>query len=153
LLSLALMFGAAVAAIHVRSRLPGHHLSSDAKEVVTRSIGFVVTLSALVLGLLIASGKGSHDDVSGKLRQLATQFVLVDRNMAHYGAETTPIRDLLRRTMVTVTQSIWPGTRTKGPGLDGELPRESIDRAQLMIRQLVPTSDAQRVLQAEALHE
>jgi hypothetical protein len=153
LVSLALMFGAAVAAIRVRPRLPDHHLSGDAKDVVTRGIGFVVTLAALVLGLLIASGKSSHDEVSGKLRLLATQFVLVDRNMAHYGADAAAVRDLLRRTMVTVTNTVWPDVETSGPRLERESPREAIDRAQLMIRQLVPNTDAQRALQTETLHE
>ena len=153
LVSLALMFGAALAGLRLRALLPDHHLSDSAKDVVTRGIGFVVTLAALVLGLLIASGKSSHDEVSGKLRELATQFVLVDRNMAHYGAETSAIRDLLRRTMVTVMRSIWPHEETRGPGLERELPREAIDRAQLMIRELTPKTDAQRALQSETLHE
>jgi hypothetical protein len=41
--------------------LPEGHLSSDSKEVVKLSMGVVATLAALVLGLLVASAKGTYD--------------------------------------------------------------------------------------------
>ena len=41
--------------------LPEGHLSSDSKEVVKLSMGVVGTLTALVLGLLIAGAKSSYD--------------------------------------------------------------------------------------------
>ena len=40
--------------------LPEGHLSSDSKEVVKLSMGVVATLAALVLGLLVASAKGTR---------------------------------------------------------------------------------------------
>ncbi|HSS70331.1 MAG TPA: hypothetical protein VLQ46_06715 [Casimicrobiaceae bacterium] len=152
-ISLALMFGAALAAVGLRSILPDHHLDNDAKDVVTRGIGFVVTLAALVLSLLIASGKGSHDEVGSRLRELATEFILVDRSMASYGAETAQIRDLLRRTMASATRTIWPDTTPPGPTLTGETPRDAVERVQGMIRELKPANESQRVLQSEALRD
>lgn len=153
LLSLVLMFGAAAAAIRVRALLPSGHLSDEAKEVVTRGVGFVVTLAALVLSLLIASGKASYDEVGARLRQLATEFVLVDRSLAHYGPETTGIRDLLRRTMASGMQTIWPDMTPPVPALDGESPRVAIERVQTMIRELEPATASQRILQSDALRE
>jgi hypothetical protein len=153
LLSLVLMFGAAASASRVRALLPSGHLSDEAKDVVTRGIGFVVTLAALVLSLLIASGKASYDEVGARLRQLATEFVLVDRSLAHYGPETANIRDLLRRTMASGMQNIWPDVVPPVPALEGETARAAIERVQTMIRELEPANASQRVLQSDALHE
>jgi hypothetical protein len=153
LVSLALMFAASAAAIRVRSLLPSGHLSEEAKDVVTRGVGFVVTLAALVLSLLIASGKASYDEIGAKLRQLAIEFVLVDRSLAHYGPETREIRDLLRRTMASGMENIWPGVVAPPPTLQGESARTAIERVQDMTRELKPANDAQRVLQSEALRE
>jgi hypothetical protein len=44
--------------------LPGHHLSIDDKDVVRLGTGLIGTIAALVLGLLIASAKGSYDTQS-----------------------------------------------------------------------------------------
>jgi hypothetical protein len=54
-------FGGAILGMSIRAILPQPHLSSESKDVVKLGMGLVGTLSALVLGLLIASAKGSYD--------------------------------------------------------------------------------------------
>jgi hypothetical protein len=153
LLSLVLMFAAAATAVRVRAMLPSGHLSAEAKDVVVRGIGFVVTLAALVLSLLIASGKASYDEVGSRLRLLATEFVLVDRSLAQYGSETAPIRELLRRTMATGMHTIWPEVTPSAPMLERGTGREAIERVRTMVRELKPASEPQRILQSDALRE
>jgi hypothetical protein len=50
-------------------------------------MGIVATLSALVLGLLIASAKVSYDAQSSELTQMSAKVVLLDRLLAHYCPE------------------------------------------------------------------
>ena len=50
LISFAAIFGGALVGLFARSRLPGHHLSSETQAVVTVSVAVIGTLSALVLG-------------------------------------------------------------------------------------------------------
>jgi hypothetical protein len=57
----ACVFGGATLGTSIRAILPQPHLSSESKGVVKPGVGLVGTLSALVLGLLIASAKGSYD--------------------------------------------------------------------------------------------
>ena len=57
----ALVFGSALLAMFVHRALTEHHLSADSKDVVKLGIALVATMSALVLGLLIASAKSSYD--------------------------------------------------------------------------------------------
>jgi hypothetical protein len=61
------VIGGAMFGIFIRATLPQHHLSADSKDVVKLGMGLVATLSALVLGLLIASAKGSYDAQSNEL--------------------------------------------------------------------------------------
>ena len=98
LVSLGLMYGSALLATKVRAVLPEHHLSNAAQDVVSRGTGFVVTLAALVLGLLIAAGNSAYNDVAAKLQATAEELILVDHSLAKYGSETGPIRDLLRQS-------------------------------------------------------
>ncbi len=44
-----------------RRILPKHHLTADSKDVVKLGMGLIATMSALVLGQLIASAKDSYD--------------------------------------------------------------------------------------------
>ena len=52
-----------------RRRLPAHHLSSDTKETVKLAMGLVATMSALLLGLLVSSAKGSYDTTRSQVIQ------------------------------------------------------------------------------------
>ena len=61
----------------LQGALPGHHLSEDSKDVMKLVTGLVATLSALVLGLLIASSKSSFDTVSTQLKQNAASVLFV----------------------------------------------------------------------------
>ena len=59
LLVFASLFGAALLGMRIRAWLPGHHLSPEAKDSVRVAMGTVATMAALVLGLLVASTKGT----------------------------------------------------------------------------------------------
>jgi hypothetical protein len=83
----ALVFGSALLAMFVRSALPEHHLSADSKDVVKLGIALIATMSALVLGLLIASAKSAFDTRSNQLVQASTDIILLDRALARYGPE------------------------------------------------------------------
>jgi fluoride ion exporter CrcB/FEX len=58
---LACVFGGALLGALLRVMLPEHHLSAESKDVVKLAMGLIATMSALVLGLLIASAKSSFD--------------------------------------------------------------------------------------------
>jgi hypothetical protein len=49
------VFGAALLGMFLRATLPDHHLNVDSKSVLTLVIGLIATMSALVLGLLVAT--------------------------------------------------------------------------------------------------
>jgi hypothetical protein len=145
----ACVFGGAMFGMFLRAALPQHHMSADSKDVVKMGMGLVATMSALVLGLLIASAKSSYDTQSTELTEMSARVVLLDRVLAHFGPETKEARELLRSTVARVLDQMWSKDRSNpsqlGPtSAGGEVLFEKIQG-------LSPRDDAQRSLQAEAL--
>lgn len=54
LLSVVTVFGGAALGIFLRALLPQHHLSAETKDTVKLSMGLVATMTALLLGWLVA---------------------------------------------------------------------------------------------------
>jgi hypothetical protein len=144
----ACIFGGALLGMLLRAVLPEHHLSPDSKDLVKLGMGLVGTMAALVLGLLIASAKGSYDRLSDDLTQISAKLILLDRVMAHYGPETKDARELLRRSVVRALDRTWPENRSRSRQLE---PAAGSEDLYDQIHALSPQTDAQRLRQAQAL--
>ena len=83
----ACIFGVALVAMFLKGFLPEHHLSADSKDVVKLGMGTMATLAAIVLGLLIATAKGTYD------------------------ARAAPFRNTLPRSCCSTAS--WPNTARK----------------------------------------
>ena len=131
--------------------LPRDHLSEGTKDTVKLGMGMVATLAALVLGLLIAFATDSFNKMRSEVQHTAAKLVLLDRVLVHYGPEAKEIRDLLRRSTAARIETIWseggfsPSNLARGNSLT-----ES-EGVQDKLRQLSPRTDAQRLLQSQAL--
>jgi hypothetical protein len=112
-------------------------------------MGLVATLAALVLGLLIASAKGSYDSQSTAITELSAKGVFLDRVLAHYGPETREARELLRSSVVRVLDQMW----SKEPTGSFQTTPSSSGAEVLAdkIQELSPKNDAQRAMQAQAM--
>jgi hypothetical protein len=131
--------------------LPGHHLSTDDKDVVRLGTGLIGTIAALVLGLLIASAKSSYDTQSTQVTQMTSNVVLLDNLLAEYGPETTEVRNLLRRGVVVLADRMW---RENSSDVAKATPFEASAESDAFfakLQQLLPQNDSQRSLQARAI--
>jgi hypothetical protein len=148
LIVFACVFGGALFGMLLRSALPEHHLNADSKDVVMLGMGLIATMSALVLGLLVASAKSSYDAQSDALTDMSAKVVLLDRVMAHYGPETKEARDLLGGTIADILDRTWP----KGRASSSQLAAPSGGGEILMdkLQDLSPQDDRQRALQVQA---
>jgi hypothetical protein len=144
----AVTFGTALLGMWVRHVLPEHYLDSESRDTVKVGIGFIATMTALVLGLVTASAKSSFDNVNTAVKAFATQTLTLDRTLARYGPETDGIRNDLQRIIGARIDMVWPPDSSRPTSLDPMSSGEDIARA---IRNLSPTDDAQRALQARAL--
>ena len=107
LIAFATIFGGAFIGVWLRHRLPEQHLGDATKDIVRLGTGLLGTLSALVLGLLIASANSSYDTQSTYVRRLTANLILLDEILAQYGPETRTARDLLRRSTGPLVDRIW----------------------------------------------
>src|SRR6266478_4963574 len=98
-----IIFGCVVGAVFigrtVSRLLPAEHLSTDTKDTVKLAMGLLATMSALLLGLLVASTKGSYDNARNEVIQMAAKVVFLDRVLTGYGPETAETRALLREAV------------------------------------------------------
>src|ERR1043165_7965294 len=113
LVAFAAIFVAALLGMRLRAALPEHHLSEETKESVRVGVGLVATMTALLLGLLIASAKGSYDTQRTEVIQMAARIGFLDRALAIYGPETAQARELLRREVESLIPRLLPD---KGAG-------------------------------------
>ncbi|MBK8890715.1 MAG: hypothetical protein IPN75_10090 [Dechloromonas sp.] len=77
----------------IRARLPGHHLDSSTTDTIKMGIGFLATLAALVVGLLVSSAKSSFDAKGELIRNVAVQILQLDGNLRRLGPPADPIRN------------------------------------------------------------
>jgi hypothetical protein len=150
LIVFACVFGGALFGMFLRSVLPENHLSADSKDTVRLGMGLIGTLTALVLGLLVASAKNFYDTQSSELTEMSAKIVLLDRVLSHYGPETNEVRTLLQGAVARTLDRLWP----KEPGQRPQM-EPTADRGEILydkIQELSPKNDIQRSLQAQALN-
>jgi hypothetical protein len=148
----ACIFGGTLLGMILRAILPEKHLSAESKDIVKLGMGLVGTMTALVLGLLIASAKSSFDTQRNGLAQLSANIIVVDRALAHYGAESKDAREMLRASVADMLQHTWPeenppsGQKEAKAGTEGRY-----EGLYEKIQELAPKNDVQRAMQAQAL--
>lgn len=150
-LVLACVFGGAVLGMVLRGRLPRTHLDDQSKDVVRLGTGLVATMAALVLGLLVASAKGSYDTQRNGLDELAANLTLLDRTLVQYGPPANEARAIMRRTAAIAIARLWPAGGTQAPTLDAAETTASGDNFYARILALAPATDTERALQSQAM--
>jgi len=146
LITFMVVFGGALLGIWLRAVLPRTELADDSRDAVKLGVGLIATMSALVLGLLIASAKSSFDTQNNELTEMASRVVVLDRILAHYGPEAKEARDLLRNSVVQALDLV--SAKDLGPSHVGPPSGELLyDK----IQGFSPKDDAHRSMQAQAL--
>lgn len=142
------VFAGALIGLRLQRALPKHHLGAETKDTVHLAMGFVATMAALILGLLVASAKDSYDKQASGVTQLAAKIVYLDRLLANFGSDAQGVRDLYRRVVQQVTKQMWPDRHSNESQLDpSAMPTEELFVA---IQSLKPKNDLQSALQAQA---
>ena len=145
------IFGGGLLGVLLRRLLPEPHLNSDTKDVIRLSTGLIATLSALVLGLLIASAQSTFQAQSNQIKKITANVVLLDSILARSGADAQPVRVLLRSGVKTLVDRIWSERDRSEVEVT---PFEASSQANLFFDKLLalkPQDDAQRLLQARAV--
>jgi hypothetical protein len=102
--------------------LPDHHRSRDTIESVRLVITMLVTLAAVVLGLLISSAKARHDEEIGNLERYSVDLIELDQRLRQYGPDAADIRAQLRAYTAAAIADTWPNE----PLPSGTYPRATV---------------------------
>jgi hypothetical protein len=150
LISAGCIFSGVLLGLLLRRLLPDQHLRDASKKTVKVAAGTIATISALVLGLLVASAKNTFDTTEAEMTQRAAKIILLDRLLADYGPETKPARAQLRNTVAAMIETIWPEEKTGVSGVTAYEQMNGMEATQLTLLKLTPTTEAQRQLFATA---
>lgn len=140
----------AILALRFRKVLPEHHLGDATKDTVKLTMGLVATMTALVLGLLVASTKASYDTEKGEITQIAATIIYLDRILVRYGPESGPARQMLRHTVENAIIRIWPDAKLKSAHARPDPSMSWSEALPVAIQDLTPQNDAQRAAKSEA---
>jgi hypothetical protein len=110
----------------------------------------IATLSALVLGLLVSSAKSAFDTLNDGFVQAGAKIILLDRVLAQYGPETKAVRKQMRRSFAASIENVWPSAPTGVADLTAFERANAMELLQAELRGLVPKTDAQSQLLAQA---
>lgn len=128
--------------------LPEEQLSAESKDAVKLVMGLIATMTAVLLGLLITSAKGTYDTEESEVVQMAAKVAFLDRVLKLYGPETADARHELREAIADGVRRTWPAKRSGPVRLD---PNQQMgDAVYVAIHRLAPHDDTQRALKAQA---
>ena len=128
--------------------LPEDHLSHDTRETVKLAMGLLATMSALLLGLLVASAKSSYDNARNQVIQMAAKVAFLDRVLSGYGPEAGDARNLLHEAIEETAHRMQPLKANTEAKLAPN--KQAGNAVYLAIQRLTPNDDMQRSLKAQA---
>lgn len=143
------VFGGALLGLRLRAALPNPHLSAETKDVVKLAMGLVATMTALILGLLVASAKGSYDTQKSAVIQMSAKNAFLDRILALYGPDAAAARTALQASVADTISRMWPDEKSQSARLDPN-PSRGLELYRA-IQKMSPKDEEQRALKSQAI--
>ncbi len=135
----------------LRKVLPAEQLAAESKDAIKLGLGIVMTLSALVLGLLVASAKSGYDMRRSEINQITSGLILLDYLLSKYGDDARTVRLALREEIPLVTSRIWNEEQAYS---SRPIPFKPLPQGELLYQQiqdLKPMDEAQQELKRRIL--
>lgn len=148
IITFACIFGCAMIGFLTRRLLQDHYRSPPSLEVIKLSAGIVATMTALVLGLLVASTKAGFDTKAGEVRTFVVNVDLMDRTMRLYVPSLAPERKILASFVQAILDRVWANDPSKLPPVDVLALMEEVRQT---VRGLDVQSAGQKFLQARIM--
>ena len=114
-------------------------------------MGVVGTLTALVLGLLVASANSSYNASNQEVTSIAANVIQLDRTLRRYGPEADGVRNQLRLYTITKLEDLFPEGSATPPRLDNPTTVRLFEELQDRLAAMEGHSAHQRWLLSQAL--
>jgi hypothetical protein len=99
--------GGAILGFMTRRILREHHVDPKTQDAVKVATGVVASMTALVLGLLVASAKSGFDGHAADARKFVINITLLDRSMRLYQPPLTQERAALTQFARDMRDKLW----------------------------------------------
>src|SRR6476661_5703512 len=107
LIVFALLCGSTAVGFLWKSQLLEHYAQTGALESLSLVISFLVTITAIVLGLLINATKSFADATQEHWAIFAGQLIRLDQSMRNYGSESEQMRRQLQSFTAAAIVNFW----------------------------------------------
>jgi hypothetical protein len=107
ILVLILVFASGLAGLAYHTWNPGPEGGSETRDLINRLTGLVATLSALVLGLLIASTNTFYNTQKAELQTISVKVLELDGVLRRYGPDADPVRGILKDIVRSSYDGLW----------------------------------------------
>lgn len=125
----------------------GVRKSAATRDSVKQATSIIATLTALVLGLLIANGQQTFERQRASVAAIAVNVVRLDDVLRNYGEQSTAARKLLRSTLGSTFYTLWGRAGGSDLGPSRRLHNEAFIRE---ITNLPSTANRQTLLRDDA---
>ena len=155
--------GTAVAFV-LKSQVLGTYTQTGALESMNLIISFLVTITAIVIGLLINATKGFIDATQDHWATFAGQLLQLDQSLCNYGSESEPMRRQLQSFTAAAIVKFWradtiptsvsyPNVRTLSKDEANQVLSDLLNRIELGIIQLEPSDPLHERLAADCFDQ
>jgi outer membrane murein-binding lipoprotein Lpp len=127
-----------------RHWVPPHHRDDHTLDVVKLGVGFLGTLAALVLGLVVSSAKGSFDTKTVEVQDVAAKVLQLDRSLKRMGDEAQAAREALRALVAARIGSLGDRPASGGEHTISMAAAQGLVSIEHMLHGLQPKDDVQR---------
>jgi hypothetical protein len=101
------VFLSGLVGLYLHSWRPRSEGGDETRDLINRMSGLIATMSALVLGLLIASANSFYNSQKAGLEMVSARVLELDGVLRRYGPETQSARDLLKEMVTNSYDRVW----------------------------------------------
>jgi hypothetical protein len=138
------VFGGGVLGLLLGRVLPEEYRDDATQKIVQTATGMISLLTALVLGLLVATAKNKYDTSNQQVEQFAASLMQLNRELTNYGAEAKDPKALLRKYTIAKIAETWPGGPGPKPGPDDPPAWKLLESLQQSLTGLAPQTESRR---------
>jgi hypothetical protein len=109
LIVFALLCGGTAVGLSLKSQLLERYAETGSLDSMNLIISFLVTITAIVIGLLINSTKSFIDATQNHWAMFAGQLIRLDQALRNYGSESEPMRRQLQSFTAAGIVNFWRG--------------------------------------------
>jgi len=144
----ACLVAASFGSLAASKRLSARQAEEETHTVIRLAANIFVVATSLVLGLLLNSAKNTYEAVDRNVHAFATDLILLDRTLRHFGPEAAEAR---RRLSVYVRQAVDGTWRPDGTAvLDDRVAERMLDDVGNALSAIRPSDGARTDLWHEA---